>query len=402
MKNRMLSALLLIVLLVSAACASQPTPAPTQAPAVAPAETTAPQPTPAPTQEPTAAPTETSAPQPTPTEATTSFEVTDALGHTVTFQTPPQRIALAGKANLLVADAIYLFPQASERITVLGKGKQGTGNFLEVIDSGYEGKIKFDNEVGPEHLAAENPDAVILKSYLAESLGAPLEALGIPVIYVDFETPDQYYRDLATLGQLFQDEDRAQEVAEFYRSRVERITQKTSGLSDEDKPKTLLLYYSDRDGEVAFNVPPMNWMQTILVETAGGDPVWKDANLGKGWTKVTLEQVAAWDADQIHIISYFKPVDEVVELLKADPQWQSLRAVKEEKLYGFACDMLSWDQADTRWILGLTWLATKLHPELFADIDIQAEAQTFFTEMYGLSEASFQENMVPHFAGALP
>lgn len=382
MKIRILSSLLLIVLLVSTACASQPTSAPTQEPAVAPAET--------------------SAPQPPPAQATTSFEVIDALGRKVTFQTPPQRIALAGKANLLVADAIYLFPQASKRVTVLGKGNQGTGNFLAIIDSDYEGKPKFENEVSPEQLAAENPDAVILKSYLAETLGTPLEALGIPVIYVDFETPDQYYRDLVTLGQLFQDEDRAQEIAEFYRSRVERITQKTSGLSDADKPKTLLLYYSDKDGEVAFNVPPISWIQTILVQTAGGDPVWKDANLGKGWTKVTLEQVAAWDADQIYIISYFKPVDEVVELLKADPQWQSLRAVQEGKLYGFAGDMLSWDQADSRWIMGLTWLATKLHPELFADIDIQAEAQTFFSEMYGLSEASFQENIAPLFGGALP
>ncbi|MEW5869591.1 MAG: ABC transporter substrate-binding protein [Chloroflexota bacterium] len=345
----------------------------------------------------------TTAAETAPTQAAaTGFTVTDALGRQVRFESVPQRIALAGKANLLVADALYLFPQAVERIAVLGKGTQGTGNFLAVIDPNYEGKSKYDNDVSSEQLAAEKPDAVILKSYLAESLGAPLETLGIPVVYVDFETPEQYYRDLATLGQLFQDEGRAQKVAEFYRGRVERITQKTSGLKDEEKPRTLLLYYNDKDGEVAFNVPPMSWMQTILVETAGGNPIWKDANLGKGWTKVTLEQVAAWDADQIYIISYFRPVNEVVELLKADPQWQSLRAVQEGKLYGFASDMISWDQADSRWIMGLTWLATKLHPDLFSDIDIQAEAQTFFTELYGISQASFSENIRPLFGGDLP
>ena len=382
MRNKIQSLLLLIILLTSAACSAQTTLAPTQ--------------------DPTALPQETAAPQPTQEPVTAEFTVTDALGRNVTFQTPPKRIALAGKANLLVADAIYLFPQAIERIAVLGKGTQGTGNFLAVIDPNYANKPKFDNEVGPEQLAAENPDVVILKSYLAETLGAPLETLGIPVIYVDFETPEQYYRDLVTLGQLFQDEARAQTVADFYRSRVDRISQKTSGLKDEEKPKTLLLYYSDKDGEVAFNVPPMSWMQTILVQTAGGNPIWKDANLGKGWTKVSLEQVAAWDADQIYIISYFKPVNEVVDLLKADPQWQSLRAVKDGKLYGFASDMLSWDQADSRWIMGLTWLAGKLYPDLFPDLDIQKEAQTFYTEMYGMSEASFLENILPLFGGALP
>lgn len=37
----------------------------------------------------------------------TEFTVNDALGRAVTFQDPPQRIALAGKANLLIADALY-------------------------------------------------------------------------------------------------------------------------------------------------------------------------------------------------------------------------------------------------------------------------------------------------------
>jgi iron complex transport system substrate-binding protein len=392
--------LLAILLLTSSACTAQTTSVTPPSSSAASQEPTAALPTKAAAEiQPTQPPTELPSTQEPLKQA---FTVTDALGREITFQEPPQRIALAGKANLLIADALYLFPQASERIAVLGKSTQGTGNLLEVIDSNYANKPKFENDVSPEQLAVEHPDAVILKSYLAETLGTPLEALGIPVVYVDFENPDQYYRDLATLGQLFQDEERAQEVADFYRSRVDRIVQKTSALSDEERPKTLLLYYSDKDGEVAFNVPPMGWMQTILVEMAGGNPIWKDANLGKGWTKVSLEQVAAWDADQIYVISYFKPVNEVVEMLQADPQWQSLRAVQEGKLYGFASDMMSWDQADARWILGLTWLATKLHPDLFAEIDIQAEAQTFFTEMYGLSETSFQENILPLFGGTLP
>lgn len=364
---------LLIILLAATACSPAPTPAPTPQPAAV-----------------------------TPEPAVAEITVTDALDHTTVFKTPPERIALAGKANLLVADAVYLFPEAVERVAILGKGGQGTGNFLAVIDPNYPSKPVFDTDVGPEQLVAEKPEAVILKSYLAETLGTPLEAISIPVVYVDFETPDQYYRDLATLGQLFQDEARANEVADFYRSRVKAISQKVSQMKDDQKPRVLLLYYSDKDGEVAFNVPPMGWMQTILVETAGGIPVWKDANLGKGWTKVTLEQIAAWDADLIFIISYYKPVNEVVAALKADPQWGSLRSVKDGRLYGFAGDYLSWDQADSRWILGLTWLATKLHPDLFADLDIMAEAKTFFTEMYGMSEEEFLQEIKPFFNGDLP
>jgi iron complex transport system substrate-binding protein len=338
----------------------------------------------------------------TPEPAAAGFTVTDALGRDVAFTTPPQRIALAGKANLLIADALYLFPQATDRVGILGKGTQGTGNFLAIVDPQYDAKPKLENEVGPEQIAAEQPDAVVLKSYLADTLGKPLETLGIPVIYLDFETPEQYTRDLKTLGQLYQDEARAQEIDQFYQSRIDRVSQALGDLSEDQKPKVLLLYYNDKDGQVAFNIPPMSWMQTIMVNMAGGTPIWKDANLGNGWTKVSLEQIAAWDADQVFIISYFKPVDEVVQGLKDDPQWQALRATKDGKLYGFAGDLMSWDQPDTRWILGLTWLAGRLHPERFPGLDMQQEAQAFYQELYGLDEGAFQQSIQPMLSGDLP
>jgi ABC-type Fe3+-hydroxamate transport system substrate-binding protein len=53
---------------------------------------------------------------------------------------------------------------------------------------------------------------------------------------------------------------------------------------------------------------------------------------------VTLEQIAAWDADRIFIISYQKNSAEIAAALKSDPQWQALRAVKQNHLYGFPAD----------------------------------------------------------------
>lgn len=69
-------------------------------------------------------------------------------------------------------------------------------------------------------------------------------------------------------------------------------------MNDAPKPRVLILDYSDKDGNVAFNAPRMSWIQTQMVEMAGGDPIWADTNPSKGWTQVMLEQIAAWDADQ--------------------------------------------------------------------------------------------------------
>jgi iron complex transport system substrate-binding protein len=329
-----------------------------------------------------------------------SITITDALGRSVTLPAVPQRIVITGKALFMIADAAYLFPEAADRIVGLGDSGQGTSNFISLIDPDYAGKTILQDTAGAEQIAALQPDLVILKSYLAETTGAAIEVLSIPVIYVDFETPEQYSRDIAIFGQVFQNEPRAAEVAAYYASRLEQVRQAVSRV--DVPPHVLLLYYSETGGNAAFNVPPMDWMQTLIVERAGGDPVWEDANPGRGWAQVTLEQIAAWDADEIFIISYLSNSSGVVAGLQADPNWQAMRAAQQGQLHAFPADLYSWDQPDTRWILGLTWLAGRLHPALFPDLDIVAETRGFYATLYGLDAAFFDGNILPTFRGDLP
>jgi iron complex transport system substrate-binding protein len=378
MINRSVTFALLAALFV-AACAAPPPAA--QQPAFAPTQAN-----PAPTE----------APTPTPQAGLT---ITDALGREVALPALPQRIVLTGRALFMVADAVYTFPEAGKRIIGMGQTAQGSGNFVKLIDPDYGSKAVLERDAGAEQVAALKPDLVILKSTAAEATGKPIEALNIPVIYVDFETPEQYVRDLTILGQVFGNPTRAQAVIDFYQRKVAQIEQ---AVADAPRPRALLLYYNDRDGNIAFNVPPLNWIQTRMVQIAGSQPVWSDAKLGKGWTQVTLEQIAAWDADFIFIVSYFKNPSEVVSALKADPNWQALRATREGRLFAFPADLYSWDQPDTRWILGLTWLAGRLHPERFPNLDIEAEAKAFYRELYGLDEAFFIAQIRPTFQGDLP
>ncbi len=340
-----------------------------------------------------------SSPQTQPADTANEIVVTDALGRTVTLPQPPERIVLTGRGLFMIANIIYAFPEAGDRIIGMGQTNQGGANFVKLVDPAYDQKASLDRDAGAEQIAALQPDLVIMKSSAAESLGAPLEALGVPVIYVDFETPNQYWRDLAVLGAIFQNEAHAAEITEFYQSRVAQIE---ASVADATRPRTLLLYYNDRDGAVAFNVPPLSWMQTQMTQMAGGEPVWADANLGGGWTQVTLEQIAAWDADQIFIIAYTRNSAEVAAELQADPNWQALRAVQSGGLHAFPGDLYSWDQPDVRWLLGLTWLAGKLHPDRFPDLDMVAEVETFYSTLYGLDAAFVETNIVPTFQGDIP
>ncbi len=379
-RYRILSLIVLVLFLLSAACspqvATESSVEPTEADFPTSSETLEPM-------------------KPSTQMETEPFIVSDALGREIAFTKIPERIVLVGKALFMVADAIYLFPEAGQRIIAVGSTAQGGANFLPIVDPSFEDKILLEAEVGPEQIAAVQPDCVILKSSNAENLGTPLEVLGIPVVYLDFETPQQYQRDLMTLGQLFNNPQRAQFLADYYQTKFAEITETTSALKEAQKPKTLVIYYSDKDGAVAFNVPPLSWMQTIQVEAAGGYPVWKDANLTKGWSKVTLEQIAAWNPEYIFVVSYAKPATQVAEILASDPQWQQLEAVKNGKLYPFATDIYSWDQPDTRWVLGLNWLTGILHPELFPELDIIGQAKNFYQDLYAIDEQKFQETIQP-------
>jgi len=341
------------------------------------------------------------APSPMPDEGMGMVTVVDALGRTVELAAPPQRIVVAGKSSLNILDTLYLFPAAAERLVGFVAGQQKAGEFLSLVDPAFEEKAMLAVEAGPEQIAPLRPDVVLLRSSMADKLGKALEQVSLPVVYLDLETPEQYLRDVVTLGQLLGDQARAEEIRAFYQARLDRVNAGLSGLEEEAKPRVLLVQYSEQGGDVALNVPSAAWLQTAEVELAGGRPVWVEASPAGGWTVVSFEQIAAWNPDQIFVISYQADPAQVVETLRADSRWAALRAVGAGQIYGFAGDFLSWDQPDPRWILGLTWLASRIHPDRFADLDVRDEVTQFFGQMYGLDEATIEEQVVPRLRGNL-
>ncbi|MFP3853980.1 MAG: ABC transporter substrate-binding protein [Anaerolineales bacterium] len=357
---------------------------------------------------PTNTPTEIGAMEVPATEAPSSvppqtLTITDALGRTVEFDSPPQRIVVAGRATPLLADAVYLFPEAFERVIGIEARFQSQANlFYPLINPTYDQMQKLEKNASAEQILPLEPDVVIMKTFMAESLGEPLEQVDVPVVYLELETPEQYTRDITTLGQLFANADRAQEIIDFYNSRQELVAELVNESSAEPRPNVLLAQYSEQDGEVSVEVPSASWLQTRLVEMAGGEPVWREAAPSGGWTVVGFEQIGAWDPQKIFIIHYVGDSSQTADTLAENENWAALRAVQNGELYGFPADYLSWDQPDTRWILGLQWLATKINPELASEIDVMAQVEAFYSQLYGLDQETFELEIRPNLKGDLP
>ncbi|MGB8252855.1 MAG: ABC transporter substrate-binding protein [Anaerolineaceae bacterium] len=330
-----------------------------------------------------------------------ALTITDGLDRTVSFEKMPERIVVAGKATALMVNTLYAFPEAATRIVAIENRSQSPDKFISLLDPALTGKLTIEKNAGPEAIAPTRPDVVILKSSMKEKLGDPLEQLGIKVVYVDLETPDQFYRDVRVLGALLDNTARAEEIVSYYEGRVSMVTDALKDLTPEEKHPILLLQHSIEDNVIAFSVPPAAWMQTILTEMAGGTPVWKDSATGSGWEVVTLDQIAAWNPFGIAIVDYGGGASEAVAAIKADPTWQSLEAVKSNHIYAFPMDYLSWDQPDPRWILGFTWIATSLHADKFPGFDITTEVISFYKTMYGLDEAAIRVEILPLITGDL-
>jgi iron complex transport system substrate-binding protein len=321
--------------------------------------------------------------------------VTDALGRSVSLPGPARRIAITGRAGFMISDAAYAFPEARERLVAVGRGNQGSEGLAPLVDPGFAAKAVFGPETGPEQIAALAPDLVLMKRALASRMEGPLSALGIPAVFLDFETPADFTRDIEILGQVLGNAGRAREILGYYETRRSKVAAALAGLGTGARPRVLLLYRTERDGDVAFNVPPPAWMQTAIVELAGGRAIWTDTALGKGWTKVGFEQIAAWNADRILLVTYSGDANEVRARLSADPQWRELRAVRAGKLASFPGDLHSWDQPTTRWILGLLWLAKSLHPERLPGLDLRAEVRSFYRDIYAMDQAAFERHIAP-------
>lgn len=355
---------------------------------------------PAPTAAPTAAPVATEAPTVEPTAIPTPIVITDALGRTIEFAELPQRVVIAGKAGFMVSDAVYLFPEASERVVAYVKGSQTPNDFISMVFPLATGITALDTSAAVEQIAPLNPDVVLMKSYLQKSLGDSVEQLGIKVVYLDLESADAIVKDIRILGAVFGNPEKAESVVSLINESEKKVTDVTATLTEEQKPTVLMLQYSDKGGEIAFKVPPLDWLQTNLVVLAGGTPVWKDVPTD-GWTIITFEQIATWNPQVILLVDYKGNAVDVVKNLKTDSKWALMDAVKNDKIFAFPLDFQSWDQPDTRWPLGLTWVAMKLHPDLFTSVDFNQEIVNFYKNFYGLDDSVINGTILPLVKGDL-
>jgi len=325
------------------------------------------------------------------------LSLTDSAGQTVKLEKPPERIVVIGRGPYMSLHILYMFPEAKHRIVGMESRKITVKAFLSLIDPLLSKKKILGMYPGPEMVAALNPDLVIMKGYTVQKITRAFNTLGIPVVHVGLETPEQFFQDVKNLGLILNNPSRADEITAFYRKRLDRFDRIAGQFEETKKPRVLVLEYSTRGNKAAVKVPARTWIQTLQTLRTGGRPVWlESSHLTDGWTIVHFEQIAAWDPDKIFVIVWYSEDPKgVIRTLKNDPHWKMLRAVKAGEIYAFPSDIIGWDTPEPRWILGMTWMALNILPGHYPDLDLQQEIFAYFNTLYGMDRESIRTSILP-------
>jgi hypothetical protein len=149
------------------------------------------------------------------------IELTDAAGRTVKLPGAPQRIAVVGRGPHMALHLLYMFPEGRQRLVGMEKRSATASDFLTAMDPNFSKLPALDANPNAEQVATLKPDLVIMKGIVVDKLAETLAQANIPVMYVNLETPDEFFRDLANLGTVLANPQRAEEIAKFYQSRLD-------------------------------------------------------------------------------------------------------------------------------------------------------------------------------------
>lgn len=89
-----------------------------------------------------------------------------------------------------------------------------------------------------------------------------------------------------------------------------------------------------------------------------------------------MEDILAWDPEYIFVGRQYSP-----DLVLKDKRWKDVRAVKEGKVYQDPEGVFFWD-GSSEGVLLMEFMAQKMYPDLFRDLDMKKEIQNYYARFY--------------------
>lgn len=302
--------------------------------------------------------------------------ITDVMGRKVDVSKNPQKLAaIVGPSY----EKIFLLGEA-DKIVYRIKGPTNSPWTLKTNPKLKDIlEIKNPQKPNVEELVNAGVDSVFF--WADKDQISKMESVKLPVIvtqnagggpdsvekYIEYQKNEiRLYGDV--LGE--NAKRKAEKWCDYFDKKIKYVTSKTSKLSKDEIKK---VYYARSDN--ALTCFSRNSTPQFLIEMAGGVSVAKDTKEPLS-AKVTIEQIMKWDPDVI----FMGRMDTTDAVLK-DKKWADITAVKNKQVYLCPNGVMFWDYGSEN-ILLLEYIASKLHPELFKDLDMKKEVKEYYKEFF--------------------
>lgn len=298
-----------------------------------------------------------------------AITLTDQCGRTVQLDAPAQKVVSCYYVSSYAMMALGLSDRlvgienkaASRPIYALSAPQ-----FLELPAVGTM------KECNVELIASLAPDLVIMPKKLAEA-AETLTGLGLTVMLVNPEDHASLQEMLTLIATACGERERLESLLSYYTAQMSKLEELTAGAQ---KPTVYL------GGNSSYlTVAPGAMYQSSLITLAGGVNVAASLE-GNYWTEVSYEAILAYDPDVIVIPA---GADYTVADVCGDAQLSALKAVKNGAVYAMPGGIEEWDSPIPSGILGAMWLASVLHPDLYASDAFVADATGFYETFYGFT-----------------
>ena len=312
--------------------------------------------------------------------------VTDHAGFTVELPQKVERVVVCDILPLPSVLSVF-FDSADKLVGISATSKNAAENGLlgELYPQILEAETGFLNgsTVNTEELMKLQPDVVFYNASRTE-LGDTLRRAGFPAVAVsvnkwEYDCIETLNNWIALLGEIFPENDRAEQVRAYSERMAGLVRERTADLSE--KERVLFLYqYSDTN----FQTSGAKFFGQWWADAIGAENV-AEALTTDNAVAVNMEQVYAWDPSLIFITNF----------TTAGPQdlygntvgyydWSGIDAVENQRVYKMPLGMYRSYTPGADTPVTLLWMAKTAYPEQFADIDILAETKAYYKEVFGV------------------
>jgi iron complex transport system substrate-binding protein len=288
----------------------------------------------------------------------------------------------------------------NQLLLTLGAGSRLSATTSIIQTNSWVGKVfpgvsqipawsKGETDISLEELLQHRPDVFI--SWHDNQLCRKVRDLKIPVVIVNYSTPDEFKSAARLLGEILGKPSvrQANQLIQFYDSIQSAVDQCLMSLSDKDRKR---VYYSVSN---PLTTEGLHSIVTTWIKLSGGINVSAQAGIEPIRTNITDEKLLAMNPDIIVVSD-----SAVYREFFADSRWTRLKAVKQQKVWVSPRGINTWATRSSENILQSSWLAKQMYPEKCAAIDPEKATVRFYSEFY--KHALSHDELRYIFAGVNP